>query len=343
MALPPEVLPLVRNFNNNSFRYLFKHGDNVSDLVGWQKPKIAPSIDFTQLVVEPDSFITPGFAELESDVLLRAPFQTGTATACEIQVYLLVEHQSEPEEHTEFRACRYVMQVYDKQEELWLQTHANTRELRFHPVMPIVFYSGTRTWTEITKMRHLVHHGALFGAMIPSLEPVFINLHETPTKSLQTKVGTFGWVLWLIQQKRSREAEFRDVLGQVVAKIDSLHEHNPARWRHLLWFTHALVYHARVGEERQHAADFIRSAVRQTTQPEVAAMGKTIFDVVKEEGALEAKREMLLRQLRLKFKSVPEAIEAEIQTTLDSRQLDLWIDAFATARSIRKIPCAAKK
>ena len=36
MDLPPEVLPLVRNFNNNSFRYLFRHTDNVSDLVGWQ-------------------------------------------------------------------------------------------------------------------------------------------------------------------------------------------------------------------------------------------------------------------------------------------------------------------
>ena len=57
------------------------------------------------------------------------------------------------------------MQVYDKQEKLWLQTHSNTREMLFHPVMPIVFYSGTRTWTEIKKMRQLVHHGELFGPM----------------------------------------------------------------------------------------------------------------------------------------------------------------------------------
>ena len=98
MDLPPEVLPLVRNFNNNSFRYLFRHTDNVSDLVGWQNPKIATSIDFTRMVVEPDSFITPGFSELESDVLLRAPSQVGTPDACEVQVYLLIEHQSEPEE-----------------------------------------------------------------------------------------------------------------------------------------------------------------------------------------------------------------------------------------------------
>ena len=171
--------------------------------------------------------------------------------------------------------------------------------------MPIVFYSGTRTWTEIQKMRQLVHHGALFGDMIPSIEPTFVNLHDAPTRSLQNKVGTFGWVLWLIQQKHSKEAEFRDVLGQVVARIDPLREQNPARWRHMLWFAHALVYHARQEREREQSVDFIRSTVRASTQSEVADMGKTIAEVVKDEGALEAKRETLLLQLRLKFKKVP--------------------------------------
>ena len=90
-------------------------------------------------------------------------------------------------------------------------------------------------------------------------------------------------------------------------------------------------------------ADFIRSTVNKSTQPEVAAMGKTIFDVVKEEGALDAKRQILLRLLHLKFKNVPEAIKAEIQATPDIQQLDLWLDAFATARSIRKIPFAANR
>src|SRR5262249_197379 len=155
--------------------------------------------------------------------------------------------------------------------------------------------------------------------------------------------GLFGWILWLIQQKRSQEAEFRDVLGQVVGKIDALHEARPARWRHLLWFAHALVYHAREGEERQRSAEFIRATVRKTTQPEVGEMGKTIADVIKEEGALAKQRETLLRLLRRRYKKVPAAIEAEIEATQDIQQLDLWLDAFATARSLRQIPFAANR
>src|SRR5436309_1868553 len=121
MALPPDVLPLVRGFANNSFRYLFRQQDNVADLLRWRKPKIARGIDFSQMAVQPDTFITPGFTELESDVLLRAPWRTEGEPG-EIQVFILVEHQSEPDEHAVFRAGRYVMQVYDKQEKQWLRT-----------------------------------------------------------------------------------------------------------------------------------------------------------------------------------------------------------------------------
>jgi len=72
-------------------------------------------------------------------------------------------------------------------------------------------------------------------------------------------------------------------------------------------------------------------------------MGKTIYDVVKEEGALDAKRETLLLLLRLKFKNVPEAVETEIQGTSDIQQLNQWLAAVITARSIRKIPFAANQ
>ena len=89
--------------------------------------------------------------------------------------------------------------------------------------------------------------------------------------------------------------------------------------------------------------DLICASVSKAAQPEVADMDKTIAEVIKEEGALEANRKMLLRQLRLKFKNVPAAIEAEIQGTLDSQQLALWFDAVLTARSIRKIPFVANK
>jgi len=346
MPLPPDVAPLVRGFANNSFRYLFRQADNVADLIRWCKPKIARGIDFSRIAVQPETFVTPGFAELESDVLLRAPWRIGGDEEGGIQVFILIEHQSEPDELAIFRAARYVLQIYDRQEKQGLRTHANTRGLRFDPVLPLVFYSGTRTWEKLPSMRQLVHQGSLFGLLIPSLEPVFVNLAETEPNVLQKRIGTFGWVLWLIQQKRRKEDEFRDVLRQVVARVDKLHAGQPGRWEHLLWFAHALVYHARETEEREPLADFIRATVRQAEQPEVQLMGKTIAESLIEEGksmgvlegAIASKRETLLLLLRVKFKRVPAAITAEIEATQDGQQFDAWLKAFALADKITDIP-----
>jgi hypothetical protein len=92
-------------------------------------------------------------------------------------------------------------------------------------------------------------------------------------------------------------------------------------------------------------ADFIRENVRRSEQSEVKTMGKSIADVIKEEGflegresgALETQRATLLRLLRLKFKRVPAAIEAEINATQDIKWLDGWFDEAVIAKTLSEV------
>ena len=100
-----------------------------------------------------------------------------------------------------------------------------------------------------------------------------------------------------------------------------------------------------MGEERQQAADFIRSIVRKATQLEVADMDKTNRQCVwKEEALLEANRKMLLRQLRLKFKNVPGGHRSRNPGPLWTASN--WTSGAMLSplpRSIRKMPFAANK
>jgi hypothetical protein len=196
MSLPPEVVPLVRQFASNSMKYLFRSADNVADLVRWRAPEVASRIDFAQMEVQPDTFIAPGFTALESDVLLRAPFRRRRKEA--VEVFILIENQAEPDELMTFRALRYVVMIYERQLTQWLQSHPNTRGFRFHPVLPIVFYTGRRTWQSLPTMRSLVQEGELFGGRVPQIEPVFLDLARTGEQALRSEVGMLGWVLWLI-------------------------------------------------------------------------------------------------------------------------------------------------
>ena len=257
-------------------------------------------------------------------------------------MFILIEHQSEPDELMLFRVLRYVVLIYERQAEEWLRSHSNLRRFRFNPVLPIVFYSGTRTWEGLKAMTELVQQGKLFARRLPTLEPEFINLSRVDPAILRSKGGTLGWVLWLIQQKRQSEAGFRDVLQQVVTRIDKLHGTNRGRWESLLWFLQSLVYHARKPAERAPLADFICSTVRKANQPETATMAKTIAEAIMEEGKIEGKiegkRDMLLFQLRTKFKQVPEGVVAEIQSTTDDQQFAEWSSAILTADRITDIP-----
>jgi hypothetical protein len=79
IPLPPDVVPLIREFANNSFRYLFRQTDNIADLLRRRESKIARGIDFAQMAVQPETFIAPSFAQLESDVIQRARSGFGAA------------------------------------------------------------------------------------------------------------------------------------------------------------------------------------------------------------------------------------------------------------------------
>jgi hypothetical protein len=333
MSAPPSVAPLVRQFASNSFKFLFQRGDNVADLLRWRVPRIARRIDLAGLLVEQETFVAPSFTQLESDVLLRAPFRQRSRAGELIEVFILLEHQSEPDELMVFRVLRYVILIYERQLATWLQGRPNLRGFRFHPVLPIVFYWGTRSWPALTPMPTLVHQGELFGRQLPDLEPVFIDLARVDAAELCNQAGIVGWVLWLVQQRRLGTAAFQDVLRQVVRRVDSLPAGQRQRWEQLLWFAHGLVYHERQPGEREQCADFIRGTVRASRQAEVQTMAKTIAEDLEDKG----KRDALMLVLRARFKQIPAAIEAKIQATEDSQQLETWLVEFATARKLGDI------
>jgi hypothetical protein len=73
-------------------------------------------------------------------------------------------------------------------------------------------------------------------------------------------------------------------------------------------------------------------------------MGKTIAEALMEEGAarvaVPVRREMLLLQLREKFKRVPEGVVKRVESTESVEQLNTWLRAFATARKLSDVGIA---
>jgi len=78
---------------------------------------------------------------------------------------------------------------------------------------------------------------------------------------------------------------------------------------------------------------------------EVSKMGKTMADVLTEEGerkgrseaAIETRQQTLVRLLRRRFDSVPPGVVATVESTADVDQLDDWLDRLVTAETLDEL------
>ena len=233
----------VRQFPENGMKLLLGQQPlNVQDLLHLGRCKLADTIDYAQLQLDPTSYVQRDYRHLESDVVLRGPVRRRKRG---LLIYILIEHQSEPDRLMPFRVLEYVVAIYRGQLREWGQQHTSLHDFVFQPVLPVVLYTGTRPWPAIGRLADLLAGGADFAALAPVLEPVFVPLRDTPDSQLVSAGGAFGQVLRLVQQRHARGPAFRTLLGQVVQTLEGMPEAERLRWLDLLSYIHALLYHER--------------------------------------------------------------------------------------------------
>jgi len=338
-----SVARMARQFPENGMKLLLEHPRNVRDLLALTGSDLAARIDTDQMQLLPTTFIRPDYRHVESDVVLRAPWKDGAGGGSDLLVYVLIEHQSAADRMMPLRLLEYVVQIYAQQARQWGKKHRSFANFRVQPVLPIVFYTGTQRWESVGHLIDLVRGGDLFQAVTPVLEPLFINLPEMDVETLEQTGGYLGWVLRLVQQRKSRPDEFRTLLADVVGHLETMPEEERLRWLQLLSYVVALVYHERRPAERPRLRETVEMSVRtDPLRQELSKMGKTIADELIEKGVLKgaraaeisARQRTLIRQLEKRFGAIPSNVSATINATDNVQRLDDWLDRFVTAERL---------
>jgi hypothetical protein len=336
---------LVRHFPENGLKVLLENPGNVRDLLHLLDVPVVPRIDFTQMQVEPAQFVQRDYRHLESDVVLRAPLRVGRGGRTRwITIYILIEHQSEPDRFMVFRVLEYVLQIYKRQLRDWQQEHASLDEFHFQPVLPVVLYNGTRAWDRLARFGELLEADEDLAGLTPEFLPLFLNVSQASVAALEAQGGAFGLLLRLVQQRRLRRAVFERTLRQVVRALEEqLAEGDRARWLELLSYLSALIYHEREKPEHEPMWQLVEEAVqRDPHRQEVFDVGQTMAEYLMEQGAareaVRSRQQTLLRQLRVRFRRVPQGVVKRVENTTEVPQLDAWLDAFAKARKLADVP-----
>jgi hypothetical protein len=336
-----RIVQIVRQFRENGLKAVLERPGNVRDLLALAGAPHLDRLDFARMRVEPTSYVAADYRHLTSDLVvtvpLRRPGRQGTLT-----LYVLIEHQSEPDALMILRVLEYLVQVYKGQLRDWERRHRSRTGFRLRPVLAVVLYTGTGVWESLGRLVDLVEGGELFPEAIPDYRPLFVSLPSLAPAALESAGGAFGWVLELIQQRHARPEEFRQLLVRVVNHLEELPDAERDRWLELLSYLEAMIYHDRAVPEHEPLRELVLSSVRtDERRREVQVIMRTMADVLREEGMrrgeIRARQDMLLLQIRARFKKVPKAIERTIKATDDVARLSTWIERFANAKTLDEV------
>ena len=335
----PRIQRLVRNFSENGVRFLLENSKNVRDLLMLADPEVAGALDLRHLTRLEGTLVKRDFRRVESDVILRAPLRVRRTGEKNVWIYVLIEHQSEPDRWMPLRLLDYVLEIYRTQEREAKRRHGHRVRPALEPVLPVVFYTGTRRWDDVGTLRDLVPAAERIAVDIPTVHPLYLNLPALDADVLETGGGYLGWVLRLVQGRKTPPVKFRRLVARVVRKLEAIPRADEARWRELLVYIHALIYNARHSAAQPGLQREIEASVAAgARQREVTHMGRTIAEDLIERGRAEGERKAaratLIRQLRVRFGELPDNMVATVQACDDLERLNMWLDRFATAATL---------
>ena len=129
------------------FRSVFSDVSEAAALLQAALPDtVRDSFDWTTLTLVDGTFIDEELQGSQSDLLYQVEH---TATRQPMSMYLLFEHQSSPDPWMPLRLLRYCCRIWEADR----RDDPDWRELR--PIMPVVFYQGTRGWNHSTEFSNL--------------------------------------------------------------------------------------------------------------------------------------------------------------------------------------------
>jgi predicted transposase YdaD len=289
-------------------------------------PALAARIDFQTLALCPGSFVDEALKERSSDVLYSASLDGHVAL-----LYVLWEHQSTVEDLMAFRLLRYLVRIWQR----WLEGQPNAK--RMPVIVPVVLHHSETGWTAVTAFENLLDVSdearAALGEHIVRFRFVLEDIsHETDEALRARPMTPLGRLtLWCLRHAREPEG-LVERLREWLALVREIHRapNGPAAllviWRYIL-----TIYESKRAPEEIVVQ--LLEAVGEEERKEIMTAADMLIERGRNEGRKQERREMLLKQLRIRFGALPDVAVTRVNTA-DMAQLDVWLERVLTAATL---------
>lgn len=331
----------IEQFADRSTRWLLEDKENVRGLLEIVADHLVTHLDFSQLTHINRSFIPDNLREQESDIVYSMPFRSEFKTE-ELLIYILIEHQSTVDTTMGFRVLFYMTQIWDFQRREWESNNVPKSQRRLRPIIPIVFYTGEERWQPSVSLNTLMDLPDILSEFVPTFNTFFLGVKEMDASALTKTDHPFGWLLTVLQKEHASKEEIRTVLIEAVAHIDTLDAEKAQQWRRAIFYLYLLILHRRPTDEHDELQTLVHQHIQETSRKEEGeTMAQTMAEYLMEQGErrgeTQAKREAVLKLLRLRFDTAPETVINKISAIRSLSRLDTLFERVAIAKTLDDI------
>jgi hypothetical protein len=132
----PEI---IREFEDREAQWLLEDPENVRGILQLRDPALAERLDFARAERVNRTFVPADLRKRESDLIFRVPFLDDAAAGHRVVwVFVLLEHQSEPDPLMGLRLYLYMGQLWDLQCRGWESSRIPVSQRQLSPIVPLV-------------------------------------------------------------------------------------------------------------------------------------------------------------------------------------------------------------
>lgn len=244
----------------------------------------------------------------------------------------IVEHQSSVHFDMCFRLLRYIVMVlndYAAEQERLHKGITKTKDFKYPPIIPIVYYEGTETWTAACNFKDRVYLSDVLEKYIPDFEYLVVPLTSYSNEELIAKKDELSLVMLINKLRNS--ADFKNLRDIPPEYFKHLEQNTPEYLLQLISKIVA-VFLYRLNVPRQEVEQFTDQIKRR--EFDMLFDSFEAYDVQetrrisKEEGVAlgkaKGKAESILEILRA-LGNVPEDLENRILKETDLALLKKWL------------------
>ena len=139
----------------------------------------------------------------------------------------LIEHKSDVDYNVVMQIFRYmafIWEDYEKEQNRERKGISRTKDFKYPPILPIVYYEGKDNWTAATRLHDRVFLSDMLGEYIPDYRCIMMQLNKYTNRKLMEKEDELSVIMMI--NKLQRAAEFTEQvkerkMGELFANFEA--------------------------------------------------------------------------------------------------------------------------